>query len=206
MKKTSILLLCFLLNLAAIAQKRKVEKIANLKIPNLKIAYAGNSHPGVKLGAEFMFKNKQITARRKGDKLFVSAKQNYLTVSITAYEHYAFKNNLMLSVEWLKRKTFQNGLFAEGAIGIGLSKGINKEPKTFKQGDDGSLKTLKPATAYFPVLLSGGGGYDFSKKAGNPFRVYVKGGVNTIFYHRFLYTIITAEVGVVTSLSFFKRK
>jgi hypothetical protein len=206
MKKSILVIIYLFISIVAFSQKRKAEKIPRLKTPNIKVAYLGNSHPGIKLGAEFNFRNKQITAKRKNGKTYVSTKQSFLTANFIAYEHYTFKNNIMFNIEWLKRKTFQNSLFVDGSIGLGLSKGINKEPKTYKQQDDGSLKIIKSDNRYLVVSLSGGGGYDLFKKTGKPIKVYAKGGLYSILYHQFPYFMVTAEVGVVAPLSIFRRK
>jgi hypothetical protein len=202
MKKSIILIICVLINIIAIAQKRKVEKLPKIKIPNLKVAYLGNSHPGIKIGAEFNFRNKNITNKKNK----VSSKKSFLTANITTYEHYTFKNNVMLSVEWLRRKTFQNGFFVDGAIGVGFSKGINKEPKTYKKSDDGTTKVIKPKTNYTVVALSGGVGYDLTKKLIIPLKIYAKGGLHSILYHQFPYFMVTAEVGIIAPLTIFKKK
>jgi hypothetical protein len=201
MKKSIILIICVLINIIAIAQKRKVEKLPKIKTTNLKIAYLGNSHPGVKVGTEFNFRNKKITTKKNN----VSTKQSFLTTNFIAYDHYTFKRNIMLSVEWLKRKTYHKGFFIDGSIGVGLSKGINKESKTYKKADDGTTKVIKPKTTYFVIGLSGGIGYDLTKKIIIPLKVYAKGGLYSILYDQFPYFMVTAEVGVIMPLSIFKK-
>ncbi len=206
MKRIILVILFFGCWTAAFSQKRKKEKLPAVKTPNIKLAYIGNSNPGVKLGAEFMFKNKQLTITRKSSTPRIRKSENFVTANLHLYQHYTFSNNLMLSAEWLKRKTFANGIFIDGSLGVGLSRGINKGPVTYKRDADGSLSKVKPTVNYLTVIPSIGAGYDLSKKTGKSFMLYAKGGMQAIYYHKFPYFMITAEVGVITSLSAFKRK
>jgi hypothetical protein len=206
MKQIILILLFFSCYAAAFSQKRKKEKLPAVKIPNIKLAYTGNSNPGVKLGAEFMFKNKQITINNKSSTPQIRKSENFVTANLQLFQHHTFDNNIMFYAEWLKRKTYANGFFIDGSLGVGISRGINKEPVTYKRNADGKLSKVKPTVNYLAVIPSIGAGYDLSKKNGKPFMLYAKGGMQAMYYHRFGYFMITAEVGVITPLSFFKRK
>jgi hypothetical protein len=206
MKRIILILLFFSCCTAAISQKRKKEKLPAVKTQNIKLAYIGNSNPGVKLGAEFMFKNKQITITGKSSIPRIRKSENFFTANLHLYQHYTFGNNIMLTAEWLKRKTYANRLFIDGSIGVGFSRGINRQPVTYKRDADGGLSKVKPAVNYIVVNPSIGAGYDLSKKTGKPFLLYAKGGMQASYYHLFGYFMITAEVGVITPLSIFKRK
>jgi hypothetical protein len=206
MKQIILAIFLFSCYSAAHAQKRKKEKLPAVKTPNIKLAYIGNSNPGVKLGAEFMFKNKQLTITRKSSTPRIRKSENFVTANLQLFQHHTFDNNIMFYAEWLKRKTFANGIFIDGSLGVGLSRGINKGPVTYKRDADGSLSKVKPTVNYLTVIPSIGAGYDLSKKTGKPFLLYAKSGMQAIYYHKFPYFMITAEVGVITSLSVFKRK
>lgn len=207
MKKIILLATVFLLTFCiAFSQKRVVEKMKPGS-PNLKIAYLGRfTRNGIKAGAEFMVKNKKITINKKSGKTISRLNENFVTANLSFYEHAAFNNNIMFHVEWLRRKTYASGLFVEAAAGVGVSKGLENRQKTYLKASDGSLKVIKPDNTYFALPLSVGLGYDFMKVKKIPFKVYAKVGLNVVYHHRFAYPNAVTEIGVITSLSAFKRK
>ncbi len=186
------------------AQKRTTEKLARLDYPNLKISYFGNwNYPGLKIGSEFMLRNVQINPR-KGRKPKV--KQSYLTLNAVLYDHYEFRTNLMVQGEYLFRKTYSNGVFAEFSPGVGYSKGLQKVVPTYLQNTDGTLSTVKPDNTYWTFSLLGGFGYDFEKNKNLPFKAFFKTGMLINSYHQFVYAVPITEVGIITNLSTFRKK
>jgi hypothetical protein len=190
------------------SQKRVTDKLKPEKSPNLKLAYLGRfSRNGIKAGAEFMVKNKKITINKKSGESLTRFKQHFVTANLSFYEHAAFNNVVTFHAEWLTRKTYSSGLFAEISAGVGISKGqLGNKQKTYLKKNDGALKLIKPDNTYFTLPLSFGLGYDFTKVKKMPFKIYAKGGLNTIYHHAFVYPNVMAEIGIIASLSAFKRK
>jgi hypothetical protein len=190
------------------SQKRLVEKLKPEKSPNLKLAYLGRfTRNGIKAGTELMVKNKKITINKNSGESITRFKQHFVTANLSFYYHAAFNNVVTFHAEWLTRKTYSSGLFAEVSAGVGISKGqIGNKQKTYLKNSDGSLKLIKPDNTYFTLPLSFGVGYDFMKTKKMPFKVYAKGGLNVIYHHVFVYPNIMTEIGAIAPLSVFKRK
>jgi hypothetical protein len=119
--------------------------------------------------------------------------------------HFNFGNNIMFTVEWIKRTNFNDKLFIEGSIGIGLGKGLNQGSKTYIKGEDGSLKTKKPDVTYPSINFMYGGGYNLQKRFLLPLKVYAKSGLTGIYYHKFAYLSYIGEVGVIANLDILRK-
>jgi hypothetical protein len=206
MKRITLYLLACTLCTTSFAQKKTKEKIKPQKSLNLKMGFRGNpNNTGFLIGAEKMFTQKKVIRKHKSGSGCFRTKQNFATLNVNFNNHFTFGNNVMLTAEWLKRTNFNDKFFIEGAAGIGYGKGIYRGPKTYVKQDDGSLKIKKPDNNYFSVNLMYGGGYNLERKTNLPIKLYAKGGITGIYYHKFGYISIIGEVGIITNLSILKK-
>jgi hypothetical protein len=203
------ILLCMLvcsLHSTSFAQRKIKEKIKPQKILNAKMSFRGNpNNSGFLIGVEKMFKQKKVTIKSKTGNDCFRTKENFATLNINFNSHSTFRNNVMFTLEWVKRTNFNNKFFIEGSIGVGIGKGLNQGPKTFVKQDDGSLKTKKTDNIYPSINFMYGGGYNFQKRFYIPVRAYAKGGISGIYYHKFPYLSYIGEVGIIANLDILKK-
>ncbi len=206
MKKILLCILVCSVSTTSFAQRKTKEKIKSQKPLNIKMSFRGNpNNTGFLLGAEKMFKQKKVTIKCKSGKESVRTKQNFATLNMNINHHATFRNNIMFTAEWIKRTNFNDKFFIEGSIGVGLGKGIYRGPKTFVKQDDGSLKTKKPDVTYPSINFMYGGGYNFQKRFLLPVKLYAKGGITGIYYHKFPYLSYIGEVGVIANLDILRK-
>jgi hypothetical protein len=207
MKKILLCIIVCSLSVTSYAQRKTKEKIKPQKTLNVKMSLRGNpNNIGFLIGAEKMFKQKRVTIKGKSDKSCFRNKQNFVTLNANFNSHPTFRNNVMFSVEWIKRTTFKDKLFIEGSIGLGVGKGFSQGQKTYVKQPDGSVKTKKQDNTYPYINFMYGGGYNFEKKYFLPIKLYAKGGLSGIYYHKFPYLSYIGEVGVIANVDIFKRR
>jgi hypothetical protein len=178
------------------------------KTLNVKAAYMGSiTYPGFKLGVEFPMFAKEKTRTKANGVTKVKLKERFITANLSLYHHSTVHTNLMLNAEWQMRKTRQNGWFTEFAPGLGLSRTF-LDGTTYKINETGSFDKVSLAGhTYFMASVMGGVGYDFNVKKEKPIKAYFKYGL-LIFapFNSFILPRPTVELGVITSLSTFKKK
>jgi hypothetical protein len=207
MKKIFLIIPLLLLQFMAFSQWRKVEKLPKEKMPNVKLAYWGNwglKYPGLLVGGEFNFRRRSVTI--KG---FERTKENYFALNFLSFNEADLKRGIGFSTTWLKRTTYQHsGIFTELNLGVGYVRDATIRPTTYLKNPDGS-ETIKSATKdYFMITIGVGAGYDFMPKTNLPIKAYVQTGLSPFTDLGSLLQLETPklEVGVVTSLSIFKKK
>ncbi len=207
MKKIIFIIPLLLLQFRTFAQWRTVEKLPKIKTPNIKLAYWGNwglKYPGVVLGGEFMFRRRSVTIKK-----FERTKENYFNLNFLVFDEPNLKRGIGVSTCWLKRTTYQHsGIFTEFNIGAGYIRDATNRPTTYLKNPDGSETTKAPTKDYLMLTATVGAGYDFMPKMGIPIKAYVQTGVAPIsdFGVLLQFTRPKLEIGVITSLSVFKRK
>lgn len=206
MKKILLCILVCSVSTTSFAQRKTKEKIKPQKTLNVKMSFRGNpNNTGFLIGAEKMFKQKKVTIKGKSGNDCFRTKQNFATLNMNINNHFTFGNNIMFTVEWIKRTNFNDKFFIEGSLGVGLGKGFNQGPKTYVKGEDGNVKVKKPDNNYFSINLLYGGGYNLEKQLHLPLKVYAKGGITGIYYHQFPYLSYIGEVGVIVNLNILKK-
>jgi hypothetical protein len=207
MKKIFLIIPLLLLQFMAFSQWRKVEKLPKEKMPNVKLAYWGNwglKYPGLLVGGEFNFRRRSVTI--KG---FERTKENYFALNFLSFNEADLKRGIGFSTTWLKRTTYQHsGIFTELNLGVGYVRDATIRPTTYLKNPDGSETIKVPSKTYLMITAMVGAGYDFMPKMGIPIKVYVQSGVAPISDFGVLLQVNSPkiEVGVVTSLSIFKKK
>lgn len=208
MLKKLIFVVCIFISTYLQGQTRQTKKVDIPKIPNLKAAYLGSiSYPGFTIGVEFPMYAKEKTITRKSGLVKKKMKERFITANLGMYHHPTVHTNFMLSAEWQMRKTRRNGWFTEFSSGLGFSRTF-LDGTTYKQNKSGGFDKVKLAGYnYFMASVKGGFGYDFNIKKEKPFKIYCKGGL-VIFapYNSFLLPRPTVELGVISSLSTFKKR
>jgi hypothetical protein len=201
--KNIILIVLSLITYVSFGQNRTTEKQKIERSPNLILSYFGNwNYPGVKLGSEFMLRNVKINPRKGRSP---KVKQSFLTLNTALYDHYEFRTNVLFQGEYLFRKTYSNGLFAEYATGLGVTYRVSKQVPTYRENTDGSLSEIKPKRNYFAVSFLGGVGYDFEKAKQKPIKIYFRTGL-LVNPAGLIHAIPITEVGIITNFSTFKKK
>jgi hypothetical protein len=184
-------------------QKRTVEKQEKQHSPNLKLSYFGNwNYPGIKLGTEFMLKNSLIKPRKNRSP---REKQSFITLNLALYDHFEFRTNAMIQAEYLFRKTYKSGIFADYATGIGLSQKLSKQVPTYLENTNGTISEVKPNNRFTALSFLGGVGYDFEKVKKKPFKIYARTGV-VLNIGGFLTAVPVTEFGLSMPLYGFKKK
>jgi hypothetical protein len=178
------------------------------KTLNVKAAYMGSLiYPGFKLGVEFPMFAKEKTRTKANGETKVKLKERFIAANVSLYHHSTFHTNLMVSAEWQMRKTRQNGWFTEFAPGLGISRTF-LGGATYEQNETGNIEKVSTAGhTYFMASVMGGVGYDFKVKKEKPIKAYLKYGLLILTpYNNFILPRPTVELGVITSLSTFKKK
>jgi hypothetical protein len=201
--KNLLIIVIFVFSFESFGQKPTVEKQERQHSPNLKLSYFGNwNYPGVKLGTELMLKNRIINPKRNRSP---REKQSFVTLNLGVFDHYEYRTNAFIQTEYLFRKTYKNGIFADYATGIGLSYKIAKQVPTFQENTDGSITEKKPDNSYVMVSFLGGFGYDFEKTKKRPFKVFARTGM-VIHFGDWLTPKPITEFGLIMPLTAFKKK
>jgi hypothetical protein len=208
MKKSCLIIPFLLLCFMGFSQWRKVEKLPRDKTPNIKLGYWANwkfIHPGLVIGGEFMFKRRSVLIKN-----FERTKENYFAVNFLFFEEPDLIRGIGFSTNWLKRTTYQNsGIFTELNLGVGYVRDATTRQATYLKNSDGS-ETIKASTNdYFMLQLAAGAGYDFMPKMNLPIKIYTQIGLAPLYDFKSLllqFNQPKLEIGVVTSLSVFKKK
>jgi hypothetical protein len=168
----------------------------------IKVAYMGSLiYPGFKVGIE---RPSKVIQLEKGSRTIL--KERYWTLNIGFYHHETFHTNLYLLAERQLRRQYANGLFFEFAPGVGYSRTF-LGGTTYQVSDNGTVSTKTLAGYnYLMLSLSGGVGYDFSKKTETPVKAYLK---PSLFFltpsNSFIYVRPTVELGIIYSPKSFLR-
>ncbi len=214
MKNTFILLLfAFSLSFPVLAQRRVMEKLSIKQLPNVKVAYTSiipfpqfeKIYSGFKIGAEFIFLNRKITINKKSGTSKTKIKENFVTLNFSGSGHPFFRRNAMIGIEWLQRTTYQNAIFWDRSMGVGMSRWFSNQV-TYKRNENGTLTEISPTKRYLTIQFLTGIGYDFMPKKQIPIRAYIKGGLTISQWNVFPYINPMTEIGIITSLSTFKKK
>jgi hypothetical protein len=206
-------LIIFYFSFSAMAQRRVVEKLSIKQLPNVKLAYTAITpapqlekvYSGFKIGAEFIFMNRKVTINRKSGLSKTKLKEHFITLNFSGSGHPFFKKNVLYSIEWLHRTTYQNALFWDRSVGVGMSRWFNGQV-VYKRNTDGSLTEISPSNKYLTINLSSGIGYDFMPKKHLNLRAYLKTGLTISYWNAFPYANPMTEIGVITSLSALIKK
>ena len=208
MKKSLLIIPFLLLHFMAFSQWRKVEKLEKDKTPNVKLAYwtdADFTYPGLVVGAEFMFRRRSVTIKN-----FERTKENFFAFNFLLFDEADLKRGVGFSTSWLKRTTYQHSdIFTQLNLGVGYVRDATTRPATYVKNADGS-KTIKSASKdYFMLTTFVGAGYDFMPKLNLPIKFYTQIGLAPITDLQALllqFSQPKLEIGVITSLSTFKKK
>ena len=153
-----------------------------------------------------MVLHRQLTINRKSGAAFVKEKEGFITANIGLFQQSELGRCLMLTTEIVQRKTFSYGLFLEASAGIGLQRIAQTYADTYLKNTDGSLTKIGTQKNFMVIPLALGLGYDFEKKSEKPLKIYAKLGLNYFSYGGWPYPNPMADIGLITSLSTFKRK
>jgi hypothetical protein len=205
--KVKILIIAFLCaQFIGFSQKRKVERLERDKTPSLRLGYASRINfksPGVNIGAEFMMRRKMVTKRN------TKTKEKSLVVNLSFFDEPNLYNNAALTVEWLKRTRYgSGGFFTEMSAGFGVGRIINYViTPTYVRNPDGTESIKKPKNDFILLSFNAGLGYDFMPKMQKPIKTFARLSYNPIYYNAWPYGVyLKPEIGVIASLSAFKRK
>jgi hypothetical protein len=207
MKKKFVIIPLLLLHFVAFSQWRKVEKLPKDKTPNVKLAYWGNwdlNNSGLALGGEFVFRRRSVTIKN-----FERTKENFFVANLLLFNQADLKRGIGLSTTWLKRTTYQHtGIFTELNLGAGYVRDATIRPITYLKNPDGSETTKRSTKDYLMLTTMVGAGYDFMPKMNLPIKAYMQVGLAPIsdFGVLLQFDQLKLEIGVVTSLSSFKKK
>jgi hypothetical protein len=207
MKKSLLVVPLLLLHFMAFSQWRKVEKLEKDKLPTVKLAYWTDSdfkYPGLVLGGEFMFRKRNVTIKN-----FERTKENYFALNFLLFDEPDLKRGIGFSTSWMKRTTYQHsGIFTQLNLGVGYVRDATSRQATYVKNTDGSETIKSPTKDYFMVTTFVGAGYDFMPKLNIPIKFYAQIGLAPITDLAFIYQFNRpkVEIGVVTSLSIFKKK
>jgi hypothetical protein len=207
MKKIFLIIPFLLLHFVVFSQWRKVEKLEKVKTPNVKLAYWGNwglKYPGIAVGCELMLKRKNVTIKK-----FERTKEKYFVANFLVFNEPDLVRGIGLSTTYLKRTTYQqSGFFTEFNIGLGYIRDATIRQSTFVKNPDGSETVIDPTKTLLLVTAMVGAGYDFMPKMGIPIKAYVQSGIAPITDLVVILQLLSPklEIGVVTPLSFFKKK
>jgi hypothetical protein len=208
MKKLIIAGVLMLINIhVSYAQKSVTVRKEMDKTLNVKAAYLSSLiYPGFKLGVEFPMYAKEKTRTKANGDTKVRLKERFITANLGLYHHPTYHTNLMLSAEWQMRKIRQNGWFTEFAPGLGISRTF-LGGTTYEQNETGNIEKVNLAGhTYFMASVMGGVGYDFKIKKEKPIKAYFKYGLLILTpYNNFILPRPMVELGVITSLSTFKK-
>jgi hypothetical protein len=209
MKKITLIFACCCFYSTTFSQEQKSGKLAKDRTPNIKLSFLSRittEYPGFVVGAEFMMQRKSVQTKR-----FLKTKEKFLTANFSILDEPDIYDNASFYLEWLKRTRYnEGGFFTEAAVGLGLGKAINyQSPPTYVRNADGTESVKNPRNVFSTANFTVGLGYDFMPKKAQPFKVFVKAGLYPILLNRWAWPyslFIKTEVGVVTSLSVFKKK
>jgi hypothetical protein len=207
MKKIFLIIPLLLLQFMAFSQWRKVEKLPKDKTPNVKLAFWGNlnfKYPGLLVGGEFNFKRRSVIIKN-----FERTKENYFAVNFVVFDEADLQRGVGFSTNWLKRTTYQHsGIFTELNLGAGYVRDATIRPTTYLKNPDGTETTKGASKNFLMITLGLGAGYDFMPKMNLPIKAYVQTGLSPVsdFGSLLQFESLKLEVGVVTSLSVFKKK
>ncbi len=190
------------------AQWRKVEKLEKDKTPNVKLAYwtdADFKQPGLVVGAEFMFKRKSVTIKN-----FERTKENFFALNFLLFNEADLVRGIGFSTSWMKRTTYQHsGIFTQLNLGVGYVRDATIRQPTYVKNADGSETPKSSSKDYLLVTTFMGVGYDFMPKLNLPIKFYTQIGLAPLIDFKALFLQFNQpklEIGVITSLSIFKKK
>ncbi len=176
----------------------KAQHAPELPQSGIKLSYMGSLiYPGFKVGIEKPYKVVQLE-KKKGAKTVL--KEKFWTLNLGFYHHPTFHDNLYLLGEWQMRRQKLSGWFFEMAPGIGYSRTF-LGGATYKVNPAGNVSKKQLAGYNYALLsLSGGIGYDFSKRINIPLKTFFKtSGLMMMPSNSFVYLRPTAELGVIFS-------
>jgi hypothetical protein len=205
--KVKILIIAFLCaQFIGFSQKRKVERLDRDKTPSLKLGYSSRinfNNPGVNIGAEFMMRRKTVTKR------YTRTKEKFLVANLSFFDEPDLYNNASLTAEWLKRTRYgSGGFFTEMSAGFGVGRIINYViTPTYVKNPDGTESIKKSKKDFIMLSFNAGLGYDFMPKMQKPIKAFARLSFNPIYYNAWPYGgYLKSEIGVIASLSAFKKK
>jgi hypothetical protein len=115
------------------------------------------------------------------------------------YHHKTFHSNLYFLFERQLRRQYSRGFFLESALGLGYS-------RTFLSGTtykvENNVVSIKKWAGYnyAMISISGGLGFDFSKKSKRPLKTFIKPSLFVLTpYNSYLYLRPTIELGIIYS-------
>lgn len=160
---------------------------------------------GFAIGIEKPYKVTQVEKQKKwGVKTIL--KERYWAFNVGFYHQNTFHDNLYLLAEWQMRRQKSKGWFFEFAPGVGYSRTF-LDGTTYQVVDNGEV-THKSISGYNYALLSltGGVGYDFSKKMDTPIKVFLKPNLSFFApYNSSLYMRPSMSLGIVYSAKNFLK-
>lgn len=206
--KEKILIIAFLCaQFVGFSQWRKVEKLERDRTPSLKLGFSAKHNfinPGMKIGAEFMMSKKTVTIKDR-----VKTKEKSLVTNLSFFNDPDLYNNAILSVEWIKRTHYGNSsfFFSRGAA-FGVGRIINRQqPATYVKNTDGTETTKAVKNDFIMLDFNAGLGYDFMPKMNKPIKIYANAVLQPLYYNAWPYgAYLKPEIGIITSLSAFKKK
>jgi hypothetical protein len=204
MKKHLVFALFMLFFSSMNAQWRTIERLDREKSFAVKTAYFGNfKFNGAIIGVEKMMRRRTVTIRK-----FTRTKEKNLALNFGYANVPDINENLFALLEWNKRTFYgKSGFYTELAGGAGGGFGINSvSPTTYVQNPDGTLSVKRRRDNLIMITINGGLGYDFSKKQEKPLKIFVRGGFYPIYQRTIFQDYPRLELGLVTSLAFFKKK
>lgn len=147
-------------------------------------------YPGLRAGAYLPMR---IVTRVRGSKTIL--KSRWISPSLAWYRHPGLHHNLYLTAAWAMRHTANNGVFTEGAAGLGIS-------RTFVDGAtydvSGGTPVVRHSAGYwYPVATLGGGiGYDWSRHQ-KPVAAFLNANVLAMYpYNSTVFLRPVLEIGL----------
>lgn len=167
---------------------------------NIKGALVGSIfYPGVTFGLEKQIKG-SLDKREKKGILHIKRIEQYLTAETYWYHHPNFHDNYYLTLNWMKRKTRENGLFFDFTSGAGYSKTFLGSV-TYEVGDDVVNIKNNAGNSYFLLNISNSIGYDFKYRQLNSWKLYFRANLIVMLpYNSFIYPRPVWEIGTMYGL------
>jgi hypothetical protein len=165
---------------------------------NLKLTYNSSLiYPGLSAGIEYEVLQSGIWAYKKRNKDKFYGKGRFISGNINWYHHSEFHDNLYLTVEWVMRRTKENGFISEFIAGPGLSRTF-LGGTTYKVNDSGDISIEKLAGYYYGLVTIGAGfGFDLSVKEKLPISAIVRMNLIVMFpYNSTIYVRPLLEIGI----------
>jgi hypothetical protein len=128
-------------------------------------------YPGATAGVELPVKSVHLTRTRSREEPKTILKERFVFAGLGWYHHPRFHDNLYVTGGWIRRRKGPGGFFTELSPGIGYCRTF-LGGTTYRVSGEGEVSRQKRAGHSYALLtVSGGLGYDFSRRKNTPVSV-----------------------------------